>query len=330
MSLLLAVIGSGHCALLRAYIRPPSMQLFPDSAPPEPPLAPDKRAARIATLLQQLRESGNSVEQRCSLLGDATPILLQPILGVAGTGSVYGGGAATVADKLVAYDEAITDRISTAERGGATGRATAASLALMRDHVIGAVEEARRGDAAVAEAVRRLRGGALRFGAQFARRAPCVRATARAADGEAVAVAAMRLWVERVVVGLSLCPWAKPVEADGRIRYAHAVASDAEGVSAVLLSEIEKLGGAPEVETTIVVAPHFCAADFHAFHGYVCDVEECAAPRCPKSRRARTQLTPVLLPGTCTPRVWTRTSRSSRSIRTIASAERAPTPRPPP
>lgn len=87
-----------------------------------------------------------------------------------------------------------------------------------------------------------------------------------------VAVAATRLWVERVVIGLSLCPWAAPVRES--IRYAHTPAANAADTFGSLLREVELLRSEAEIATTILVAPGFERDDFAAFNAFVQDAEE--------------------------------------------------------
>ena len=59
-----------------------------------------------------------------------------------------------------------------------------------------------------------------------------------------------------MVIGLSLCPWAKPVRDSGGLRYSVTQAREAEALSAALLHEIDLLQSDPEIETTILVHPH--------------------------------------------------------------------------
>lgn len=76
-----------------------------------------------------------------------------------------------------------------------------------------------------------------------------------------------RCWVERVVVGLNLCPFAHAPMKGGRIRYVHCAASEAEGIYRALLAEMETLIGLPEVEaeTCLFVVP----AGLEAFEDYL-------------------------------------------------------------
>lgn len=77
---------------------------------------------------------------------------------------------------------------------------------------------------------------------------------------------ATRCWVEQVVVGLNLCPFAAvPVKA-GRIRYALCEATDPEAIYLALLQEMETLIGLSETvaESALLVTP-YGLADFEAY-----------------------------------------------------------------
>ena len=76
-----------------------------------------------------------------------------------------------------------------------------------------------------------------------------------------------------MVIGLSLCPWAKPVRDSGGLRYTVTHAREAEGLSAALLHEIDLLQSDPEIETTLLVHPHVFADDFLAFTQYTQNTE---------------------------------------------------------
>jgi hypothetical protein len=86
-------------------------------------------------------------------------------------------------------------------------------------------------------------------------------------------VEACRTWVDSMVIGLSLCPWAKPVRDSGGLRYTVTHAREAEGLSAALLHEIDLLQSDPEIETTLLVHPHVFADDFLAFTQYTQNTE---------------------------------------------------------
>ena len=71
-------------------------------------------------------------------------------------------------------------------------------------------------------------------------------------------VASTRAWVERAVIGLNLCPFAKAVHAKDRIRYAVSDARTPEELRDDLARELGRLVGAvPEaVETTLLIHPN--------------------------------------------------------------------------
>lgn len=83
-------------------------------------------------------------------------------------------------------------------------------------------------------------------------------------------IAETRDWVERVVIGLKLCPFAPAPALKGLIRY---VSSDAETPEA-LLKDLEKelrhLVASPpeEIETTLLIHPRVLQ-DFHDFNDFL-------------------------------------------------------------
>jgi hypothetical protein len=86
---------------------------------------------------------------------------------------------------------------------------------------------------------------------------------------QAEIVAATRKWLERAVIGLNLCPFAKAVHVKGQVRYVVSAAQDEDA----LLDDLERELGflrdaAPEdVETTLLVMPDVLTdfADFADF-----------------------------------------------------------------
>ena len=75
-------------------------------------------------------------------------------------------------------------------------------------------------------------------------------------------------WLERAVIGLNLCPFAKGVHAKGQIHCAVSSATDPEALLQELERELKSLvATAPEVrDTTLLVAPGFLP-DFLDFNG---------------------------------------------------------------
>ena len=86
---------------------------------------------------------------------------------------------------------------------------------------------------------------------------------------------ATREWVEKFVIGLNLCPFAAPVAAQGRIRYALSEARDIDVLYQDLLRELDHLIQVdPEtVETTILVHP-WVLNDFEEYLDFLEIVDE--------------------------------------------------------
>ena len=104
-----------------------------------------------------------------------------------------------------------------------------------------------------------------------------IRSRPEVAGSEASALRETRLWVERVVIGLSLCPWARAPSEEDAIRYAYIDApcpgEDAR-ILAELRREIELLRSCAELETTVLIAPSAYREDFLGFCALVQDAEE--------------------------------------------------------
>jgi uncharacterized protein len=71
-------------------------------------------------------------------------------------------------------------------------------------------------------------------------------------------VAQTRAWLEQIVIGLGLCPFAKAVHVKGQIRYFVSAARTPETLLEDLLSELTLLSRAePElIDTTLLIHPH--------------------------------------------------------------------------
>ena len=82
-------------------------------------------------------------------------------------------------------------------------------------------------------------------------------------------IAETRAWVDRAVIGLNLCPFAKAVQVKNQVRYVVSDATDPEALCAQLVEELEFLAGADpaQVETTLLIHPGTLAdfLDFNAF-----------------------------------------------------------------
>ena len=87
---------------------------------------------------------------------------------------------------------------------------------------------------------------------------------------ESGAIEATRLWLERAVIGLNLCPFAKAVHARGQIRWVLSDASTPEVLLETLGEELLFLRDAPaeSVDTSLIVHPHVLA-DFLDYNDFL-------------------------------------------------------------
>ena len=83
---------------------------------------------------------------------------------------------------------------------------------------------------------------------------------------DAAIIAATRHWVERAVIGLNLCPFAKPVERRGQVRYVVSRAETEEQLLADLRAELQHLAATPAdvTDNTLLIHPGVLR-DFFAF-----------------------------------------------------------------
>jgi uncharacterized protein len=67
-----------------------------------------------------------------------------------------------------------------------------------------------------------------------------------------------KIWLERAVIGLNLCPFAKAVHVKGQIRYVVSEANTVEALVENLLLELNHLAdaNAEEIDTTLIIHPH--------------------------------------------------------------------------
>ncbi len=79
-----------------------------------------------------------------------------------------------------------------------------------------------------------------------------------------------RCWIERAVVGLNLCPFAKAPLARGRVRFVHTDAADPARLRDVLEAEMRLLVDADpaDIETTLVIHPR-TLVDFLDFNDFL-------------------------------------------------------------
>lgn len=87
-------------------------------------------------------------------------------------------------------------------------------------------------------------------------------------------LAATQLWLERAVIGLNLCPFAKAVHVKKQIRYVVSGAQDADELLAELATELEQLAAADpkELDTTLLIHPQVMT-DFIDFHFFLPEAE---------------------------------------------------------
>lgn len=87
---------------------------------------------------------------------------------------------------------------------------------------------------------------------------------------EAQAASEVRIWLERAVVGLNLCPFARAPLVHGRLRIQVSQARDAEALLADLDGELTLLGERPssEIETTLLVHP-YALNDFGDYNDFL-------------------------------------------------------------
>lgn len=101
-------------------------------------------------------------------------------------------------------------------------------------------------------------------------------ATLLAQDGsEAIVIEDTIRWLERAVIGLNLCPFAKGVHVKGQVHYVVSAATEADTLLADVRRELLALSDiSPEVrDTTLLMAPR-CMADFLDFNDFTALVDD--------------------------------------------------------
>lgn len=83
-------------------------------------------------------------------------------------------------------------------------------------------------------------------------------------------IADTRRWLERAVIGLNLCPFAKAVVNKGQVRMVLSEARDEAALLAELGAELMRLRDTPaaDVDTTLIVHPHVLA-DFLDYNDFL-------------------------------------------------------------
>ncbi|MCO4891903.1 DUF1415 domain-containing protein [Cupriavidus sp. WGtm5] len=92
-------------------------------------------------------------------------------------------------------------------------------------------------------------------------------ATHSASHPDDAVIAATRHWLERAVIGLNLCPFAKSVYVKEQVRYVVSPVAEAPDVMDDLERELRLLADADpaQVDTTLLILPH-AVADFLDFN----------------------------------------------------------------
>ena len=77
-------------------------------------------------------------------------------------------------------------------------------------------------------------------------------------------------WLERAVIGLNLCPFAKAPHVKGQIHYAVSEAKGLEGLRDELIEQLQALAALPaeERETVLLIVPHMLR-DFLDFNDFL-------------------------------------------------------------
>jgi len=95
---------------------------------------------------------------------------------------------------------------------------------------------------------------------------------------EAFAINHTRAWVNRAVIGLNLCPFAKAPQVKGQVRYVVSRATDPAALLADLIRELERLAESPadKIETTLLIHPQVLA-DFAEYNDFIEVAEDTVA-----------------------------------------------------
>jgi len=81
-------------------------------------------------------------------------------------------------------------------------------------------------------------------------------------------VSATRKWVEDVVVGYNLCPFAKRELVKNRVRFTVTDANNEDDLLQALHGELQRLEDEPEIETTLLIHPGVLQ-DFYAYNEFL-------------------------------------------------------------
>ena len=81
-------------------------------------------------------------------------------------------------------------------------------------------------------------------------------------------IKATRKWVEDVVIGYNLCPFAKREFLHDRVRFVVSEATDEDSLLQSLHAELQRLNDEPEIETTVLIHPGVLQ-DFAAYNEFL-------------------------------------------------------------
>jgi len=80
-------------------------------------------------------------------------------------------------------------------------------------------------------------------------------------------------WVDKMVVGLNLCPFAKRSIDHNQLRYVVDTRDDIESITQRLVEELERLVNDHSIETTLLIHPNF-TTEFDAYLDYLSGVDD--------------------------------------------------------
>ena len=92
-------------------------------------------------------------------------------------------------------------------------------------------------------------------------------------DFENEVIKSTQHWVDKMVVGLNLCPFAKKSIDQNQLRYLVYPGNDIESITQLLVEELERLANDKSIETTLLIHPNF-TTDFDAYLDYLAGVDE--------------------------------------------------------
>lgn len=95
---------------------------------------------------------------------------------------------------------------------------------------------------------------------------------------DALVVQDMRRWLERAVIGLNLCPFAKAVHVKGQVHYVVSPAGEPQALLQDLRRELLALAESDPAQrdTTLLMMPH-CLHDFLDFNDFLADADRLLA-----------------------------------------------------